>query len=129
MNIYRTGYGASQVVLVVKNTPANAEDIRDVGSIPESGRSPGEGHGHPLQYSRLENPMDREARWATVHRVTQSQTQLKRLSTKDGFKKTFAFCLSLSDFSTAAVHKSALTCSVPSAGNCRGKRCKIRFPV
>ena len=90
MNIYRTGYGASQVVLVVKNTPANAEDIRDVGSIPESGRSPGEGHGHPLQYSRLENPMDREARWATVHRVTQSQTQLKRLSTKDGFKKTFA---------------------------------------
>ena len=42
MNIYRTGYGASQVVLVVKNTPANAEDIRDVGSIPESGRSPEE---------------------------------------------------------------------------------------
>ena len=83
-------YQASQVVLVVKNMSANAEDIRDVGSIPGLGRSPGGGHGKPLQYSCLENPMDREARWATVHRVTQSQTQLKRLSTKDGFKKTFA---------------------------------------
>ena len=62
---------------MVKNMPANAEDIRDVGSIPESGRSPGEGHGNPLQYSRLENPMDRGAQWATVHKVIQSRTQLK----------------------------------------------------
>ena len=49
----------SQVALVVKNLPANAEDIRDVGLIPGSGRSPGGGHGNPLQYSYLENPMDR----------------------------------------------------------------------
>ena len=50
---------------------------RDVGSIPGSGRSPEEGHGNPLQYSCLENPMDRGAWWATVHSVTKSQTQLK----------------------------------------------------
>ena len=52
--------------------PADAGDIRDMGSIPV-GRSPGGGHGNPLQYSCLENPMDRGACWATVHRVTQSQ--------------------------------------------------------
>ena len=53
---------------MVKNPPANAVDIRDAGSIPGLGRSPGEGHGNPLQYSCLENPVDREARWATVIR-------------------------------------------------------------
>ena len=52
---------ASQVALVVKNLPANAGDIRDTGLIPGSGKSPGEGHGNPLQYSYLENPMDRGA--------------------------------------------------------------------
>ena len=51
---------ASQVVLVVKNLPANAGDIRDVGLIPGLGRSPGEGNGNPLQYSCLENPMEEE---------------------------------------------------------------------
>ena len=50
---------ASQVVLVVKNPPVNAGDLRDVGSIPGSGNSFGEGNGNPLQYSCLENPMDR----------------------------------------------------------------------
>ena len=65
---------------MVKNQPANAGDIRDRGSIPVSGRYPGGGHGHSLQYSCLENPMDRGAWWATVHRVAKSQTQLKRLS-------------------------------------------------
>ena len=65
---------ASQVMLVVKNPPANAEDVRDVSSVPQSGRSPGEGNGNPLQYSCLDNPMDKEACQATVHRVTQSQT-------------------------------------------------------
>ena len=50
-------HGASQVVLVVKNPPANAGDIRDAGSIPGSGRSPRGGHGNPLQYSCLENPL------------------------------------------------------------------------
>ena len=58
---------------MVKNLPANAKDIRDVGSIPRSGRSPGGGHGNPLQYSCLENPMDRGDWWATVHRVTKGR--------------------------------------------------------
>ena len=66
--------------LVVKNLPANVGDVRDVGSIPGLGRSPGEGNGSPLQYSCLENPMDRGAWWATVHGVAQSRTRLKRLS-------------------------------------------------
>ena len=55
-------------------------DVRDAGSIPGLGRSGG-GHGNPLQYSCLENPMDRGAWHATVHRVAESQTQLKQLST------------------------------------------------
>ena len=58
--------GISQVVLVVNNPPANAGDIRDAGTIPGSGRSSGGGHGNPLQYSCLENPMDRGAWWATI---------------------------------------------------------------
>ena len=59
-------FGASQMVLVVKNLPASAGDIRDVGSVPGSGRSPGGGHGNPLQYySYLENTMDRGAWWAS----------------------------------------------------------------
>ena len=73
---------ASQVALVVKNLPANAGDIRDAGSILESGRSPGGGHGNPLQYSCLENPMDGGAWQAMVHRITESQTRLKLLSTR-----------------------------------------------
>ena len=60
---------AAQVALEVKNLPANAGDIRDPGSIPGSGRSPGGGHGNPLQYCCLKNPMDRGPWWATVHRV------------------------------------------------------------
>ena len=66
--------GASQVVLVVKNLPVNAGDIRDVGSVPGLGRSPGGGHGNPLQYSCLEYPMDRGAWWAAVHRAAKSWT-------------------------------------------------------
>jgi len=62
------------VALVVKNPPANADDIRDAGWIPGLGRSRGGGPGNPLQYSCLENPMDREAQWATVHRVAKSWT-------------------------------------------------------
>ena len=62
------------MVLVVKNLPASAGDIREVGSIPGLGRSPGGGHGNPLQYSCLEKPMDRGAWQAAVHRVTKSQT-------------------------------------------------------
>ena len=59
---------------MVKNLPANAGDIRDLGLIPGSGRSPGGGNGNPLQYSCLENPMDRGAWWATVHGVAESDT-------------------------------------------------------
>ena len=55
---------------VVKNLPTNAGDARDTDSIPGSGRSSGGGHGHPLQYSSLENPMDRGDWWVTVHGVT-----------------------------------------------------------
>ena len=61
---------------VVKHLPVNAGDARDLGSIPGSGRSPGEGNGNPLQYSCLENPMDRGAWWATVHGVAKSWTWL-----------------------------------------------------
>ena len=63
-----------------KNPPANAGDVRDLGLIPGSGRSPGGGNGNPLQYSCLENPMDREAWWVIVHGVAKSWTRLKRLS-------------------------------------------------
>ena len=65
---------ASQVALVVKNPAANAGDIRDAGSIPMLERSLGGGHGNPLQYSCLENPKDRGAWWAIVHRLTKNQT-------------------------------------------------------
>ena len=61
---------ASRVALVVKNLPANARDERDADLIPGLGRSPGGGHIHPLQYSCLENPMDRGAWQTTVHGVT-----------------------------------------------------------
>ena len=70
------------MVLAVKNPPANSGDIRDASLIPGSGRSPGGGHRNPLQYSCLENPMDRGAWQATVHRVAKSWTGLKRLSTQ-----------------------------------------------
>ena len=66
----------SQVVLVVKNPPANPGDGRDVGLIPGSGRSPGEGNGNSLQYSCLGNHTDRGAWWATVHGAARSQTGL-----------------------------------------------------
>ena len=67
--------------LVVKNPSANAGDIRNMDSIPGSGRSPGGEDGSPLQYSCLENPMDRGAWQDTIHRVAKSQTRLKPLST------------------------------------------------
>ena len=63
-----------QVAQVVKSPSANAGDLRDVGLIPGSGRSPGGENGNPLQYSCLENPMDREDWRATVRRVSKSRT-------------------------------------------------------
>ena len=70
--------GSSQVMLVVKNLPANTGHM---SLIPGSGRSPGGGHGNPLQSSCLENPMDRGVWWATVQRVAKSRARLKWLST------------------------------------------------
>ena len=67
------------MVLVVKNLPASAGDIRDVGSIPGSGRSPGGGRDNPLQCSCLENPMDRGAWQATVHGITKSWIRLNTI--------------------------------------------------
>ena len=70
-----------QVGLVINNLPAIAGDLRDTGLIPGLGRSPEAGNGNPLQYSCLENPIDRGTWQATVHRITKSPTQLKWLST------------------------------------------------
>ena len=67
---------------MVKNLPANAGDVRH-WFVPGSGRSPGGGHSNPLQYSCLENPMDRGAWWVTVRGVAKSRTSLKQLSTHD----------------------------------------------
>ena len=64
---------------VVENLPASAGNLREVGSIPGSGRSPGEGNGNPLQYSCLENPIERGAWWAAVQGVVKSRTQLSML--------------------------------------------------
>ena len=71
------------MVLVVKNPPVNAGDIKDVNAIPGLGRSPGRGNGNPLQYSCLENPMDTEA-WGT-----KSRTRLKQLGTHTQYKRTW----------------------------------------
>ena len=75
--VFKLGYEkrwASQVALVAKNPPANAGDVRDVGLIPASGISPGEGRNNPLQYSCLEDPMNSGAWQAIVHRVAESWT-------------------------------------------------------
>ena len=63
---------------MVKNPPTNAGDTRDTGSIPGSGRSPGGEHDNPLQHSCLENPTDRGAWWATVHKAARGRTGLKQ---------------------------------------------------
>ena len=72
---------ASQVALVIKKPPANAGDKRDSGLISGSRSYPGGRHGNPLQYSCLENPMDRGAWWATVHGVAESD-MIKQLRTQ-----------------------------------------------
>ena len=87
---------ASKVVLAVKNLPAKAGDLRDSSSIFGSGRSPVGGHGNPLQYSCLENPIDRGAWQVTVHRVAKSWTQLKWLSTHKSTFKMLLCYISLS---------------------------------
>ena len=72
MGSHRVGYDLSDAAVVVKNPLANAGDIRDTGSNSGSGRSPGDGHGNPLQYSCLENSRERGALQATVHGVAES---------------------------------------------------------
>ena len=74
--------GASQVALVIKNSPANAGDTRDTSAISESWRSPGGGHGNSLHCSCGENPMNRGTGRAIVHGVTKSRTWMKQLSTR-----------------------------------------------
>ena len=86
---------ASQVMLVVKNPSANAGDIRDVDSIPGSGRSPGGGHSNPFQYSCLENPTDRRAWWATVYRVAKSRTWLKQQHTSESYHHSYVHIINL----------------------------------
>ena len=91
-----------------QNPPANAGDARDPGLIPGPGRSDGVGNGNPLQYSYLENSMDRGACWATVHGATKSRTQLSMhaaLSYKDGVMektKCSSFCASSSASSSSS---------------------------
>ena len=77
---------ASQVALGLKSMPANVGDVRDMGSIPRLGRSPGGGSGNPLQCSCLENTMDRGIWWATVHRGAESRTRPKWLSMHGGVR-------------------------------------------
>ena len=79
---------------MIKNWPASAGDEEDTGSVPGSGRSPGGGHGNPLQYSCLENPMDRGAWWATVHGVSKSQTWLNMHAHELRGRFLYSSCLS-----------------------------------
>ena len=81
-NILNDQKWASQVALVVKNLPATAGDIRDMGSSPGSGRCPGGGHGNPLQCSCLENPVDRGAWQAMVHGVAKKSDMTQLLNNK-----------------------------------------------
>ena len=92
---------------MVKNHPANAGDIRDADFISELGRCPGEGNGNPLQYSCLENPMDRGARQATVHGVAKSQTRLstaQHATPQRGMEFLSKVCGANSNFNSTAMH-------------------------
>ena len=89
---------------MVKNLPANAGGITDVGLSPGLGRSPGRGHGNPLQYSHLDNLMDRGAWWAAVHEVAEGRTQLS------DFTFTFYFHALEKEMAT---HSSVLAWRIP----------------
>ena len=105
--------GASQVVLVVRNPSANAGDIRDFGLVPESERSPGGGHGNPLQCSCLKNPME-PGRHATVLRIANSQRQLKQLSAQSFIHllKSESESVTCSVISNSVI-PSAIACQAP----------------
>ena len=104
---------------MVKNLPVYTGDIRDANSIPGLGRSPGGGHDNPLQCSCLENPMDRRAWQATVHRIPKSQTQLKRLSTHVCSPVGFQTLLCMD---TARCCLASSGYEVTGCGNLRGPR-------
>ena len=121
-------------MLVVKNPLTNIWDVSDVGLTPGSGRSPGGWHGNPLQYSCLENPMDRGAWWATVHVVAKSRTGLIQLSLlacsphcitnhpkTQWFKTTAIIYFSHESVIWAGPHgdDSSLLFAVSSVGSCR----------
>ena len=92
---------------MVLNLPANAGDIKDTGSVPGLGRSPREGNGYLLYYSRLENSLDKGVWWATVHEVAKSQTQLS------DFTFTFHFHALEKEMAT---HSSILAWRIPGMG-------------
>ena len=89
----RVGWGFPGGPVVAKNPPAKAGDARDVGSIPGSGRPRGGGHGNPLQYSCLENPMDREACQSPAHGVTRNLSWLFSEGKRDAFVERHPICL------------------------------------
>ena len=121
----------SRIVLVVKNPPANAGDVKDVGSISGLGRSPGGGSGNPLQYSCLENPMARGAWWATVHMVEKNQTKLKQLSTQiykaSSHLRRTSVVLSEECVPLARKHNSGEYTIKKPHGICRGRRERVWY--
>ena len=120
--LYSCKHRPFQLALVVKNLPASAGDIRDTGSIPGWGRSPGGGHGHPLQYSCLETTMDRRAWRIMVHRVTKVWTWLKWVTCTQKYKQRRKhFCLLLSSIRM----KVATWCSPDQQWALKKKQLKI----
>jgi len=101
---------ATQVVLVVKNLPANAGDAKDMGSIPGLGRSPGEGNGNPFQYSHLENPMDRATQWAPVHGIESDTTELTEQARLSVILVTFIYSRASSNDAYDVYPMSSLEC-------------------
>ena len=96
---------------MVKKLPANAVDVREVGSIPGSGRSPGGGHGNPLQYSCLENPMDRGAWRANVHSIGESDmTTIQHTHSVNHHKSSY--CMSLYNCPSSPISVTTEACSL-----------------
>ena len=102
MFVYMYIYAGFPGGSVVKNPPANAADM---GSIPGSGRSPGEGNGNPLQYSCLENPMDREPWKAAVRGVAKSETQLGDRTTTTTCTHTHTHTPLLGSYLSSSIHR------------------------
>ena len=116
------------MMLVVKNLPTFLRNVREEGLTPGSGRSPGGGHSNPLQFSCLENPMDRGAGWATVQRVAKSWTQIKWLNVHTGsinlhvtyfwFNNAFSFIFTPSIQILSITSESSWTLFVPKSELC-----------